>query len=155
MPLRRFVERRIRHGQDHAAIESHLSKYRKLVPSLALLIHLADSTGNAITETALLKALAWAEYLEAHARRAYASVTQAEAEGARALLRRLPKLPDVFAARDIYRNNWAYLGTPEEAHQAARLLCDFDYLREELTPSGPSGGAPKRGYRINPKARAA
>ncbi len=149
------LERRIRQGQDHAAIESHLSKYRKLVPSMALLIHLADSGGSAITETALLKALAWAEYLEAHARRAYASVTRAEVEGARALLKRLRDLPDVFAARNVYRNNWAHLGTPEETHQAARLLSDFDYLCAEWTAPGPKGGAPKQGYRINPKARAA
>ena len=148
-------EPRARSDQDHAAIQTHLSKYRKLVTSLALLIHLADNNRGAIGETALLKSLAWAEYFEAHARRAYASVTQAEAAGARALLRRLGGLPEVFAARDVYRNGWAHLGKPEETHRAARLLCDFDYLREESTPSGPSGGAPKLAYRINPKARAA
>ena len=106
------IEQRIRFGEDHAAIESHLAKYRKLVPAMALLIHLADNGGPAIGETALLKSLAWAEYLEAHARRAYASVTNAQAEGARTLLRRIRKGDladdagrplDVFAARDVYR----------------------------------------------------
>lgn len=156
-------EHRVRSGEDHAAVESHLAKYRKLVPALALLIHLADDGGASIGETALLKSLAWAEYLEAHARRAYASVTQAQAEGARALLRKIRRGDvvddagarlDLFAGRDVYRKGWAYLGNPDAVRDAARLLCDFDYLREESTPSGPRGGAPKLAYRINPKARA-
>lgn len=145
-------EGRIRSGEDHAAFESHLSKYRKLVPSLALLCHLADNSGAAVGETALLKALAWVDYLEAHARRAYASVTQAEAEGARALLYRIRRreVADLFAPRDIYLKHWACLGTPEATHEAVRLLCDLDYLREERTDTR---GRPKVEFRINPKAR--
>lgn len=146
-------EARCRSGADHAAFESHLAKYRKLVPALALLIHLADNpSGGAIGERALLKALAWAEYLEAHARRAYASVTQAEAESARALLTRIRKgeVPDPFTPRDVYLKHWAYLGTPEATHEAVRLLCDLDYLREDRI-STP--GRTRKDYSINPKAR--
>lgn len=148
-------EQRIRSGNDHAAFESHLAKYRKLVPALALLIHLADNpAAGAIGETALLKAWAWADYLEAHARRAYASVTQAEAESARALLNRIRKgeVPDPFTPRDVYLKHWAYLGTPEATHEAVRLLCDLDYLREDRIETG---GRPKLEYQINPKARQA
>ena len=96
----------IRSGNDHAAFESHMSKYRKQVPALALLIHLADDDkpSPAIGETALLKALAWAEYLESHARRAYPSVTQAEIEDARALLHRIRRgeVSNPFMPRDVY-----------------------------------------------------
>jgi putative DNA primase/helicase len=147
-------EQRIRSGNDHAAFESHLAKYRKLVPALALLIHLAETEGGPIGEGALLKALAWAEYLESHARRAYASVTQAEAEGARALLHRIRRneVPDPFKPREIYLKHWAYLSKPEEAHEAIRLLCDLDYLREERLDTG---GRPLTQYWVNPKARAA
>ncbi len=74
-------EQRIRSGNDHAAFEAHLAKYRKLVPALALLMHLADHSAGAIGAASLSKAMAWAHYLESHARRAYASVTQAEAGG--------------------------------------------------------------------------
>lgn len=146
-------EPRIRNGNDHAAFEAHLAKYRKLVPALALLIHLADDGGAAVGETALLKALAWAEYLESHARRAYASVTQAEAEGARALLNRIRRgeVPDPFTPRDVYLKHWACLSKPEEVHEAARLLADLDYLREERQETG---GRPKALYWINPKAHA-
>lgn len=155
---------RNRRGEDHPAIEAHLTKYQKLVPALSLLIHLADNGGAQVGEPALLKALAWAEYLEAHARRAYASVTNAQAEGARTLLRRIRKgdiaddagkALDVFAARDVYRRGWSHLGTPEAFYEAAKMLCDFDYLREEVAASGPKGGAPKQAYRVNPKARKA
>ncbi len=37
------LERRLRGGELHPAMESHLAKYRKLVPALALLDHLVDS----------------------------------------------------------------------------------------------------------------
>lgn len=145
-------EPRIRNGNDHAAFESHLAKYRKLVPALALLIHLAGDSGATVGETALLKALAWAEYLESHARRAYASVTQAEAEGARALLNRIRRgeVPDPFTPRDVYLKHWACLSKPEEVHEAARLLADLDYLRKE---EQATGGRPKGAIWINPKAR--
>lgn len=146
-------EARCRSGEDHPAFEAHLAKYRKLVPALALLIHLADNpAGGAIGERALLKSLAWAEYLEAHARRAYASVTQAEAVSARALLTRIRKgeVPDPFTPRDVYIKHWAFLGTREETHEAVRLLCDLDYLREEKV-STP--GRTRTDYYINPKAR--
>jgi hypothetical protein len=36
------VEKKIRGGELHAAVVSHLSKYRKLMPALALLFELAD-----------------------------------------------------------------------------------------------------------------
>ena len=147
-------EPRIRSGNDHAAFEAHLSKYRKLVPALALLIHLADNpAGGAIGETALLKSLAWAEYLESHAKRAYASVTQAEVEGARALLHRIRRreVSNPFVPRDVYLKHWACLSKPEEAHEAVRLLADLDYLRKE---EQATGGRPKGVIWINPKVMA-
>lgn len=148
------LEQRIRRGNEHPAFESHLSKYRKLVPSLALLIHLADSTAGVIGATSILKGLAWAEYLESHARRAYASVTQAEAESARALLRRIGsgEVVSPFTARDVYIKGWACLSKPDEVHEAVRYLADLDYLRKE---DQPTGGRTKAAIWINPKARAA
>ena len=144
-------EHRIRSGNDHAAFEAHLSKYRKLVPALALLIHLADnSAGGVIGETALLKALAWADYLESHARRAYASVTQAQVEGAKALLHRIHRgdVSSPFVARDVYLKHWAHLSEPKEVHEAVRLLADLNYLRKD---EQPTGGRPKGAICINPK----
>ena len=150
---RATFERTLREGNEHPAIESHLSKYRKLVPALALLIHLADNTSGLIGSRALFKALAWLEYLESHARRAYASIAQAEAESARALLRRIKagEVASPFLPRDVYRKGWANLST-EETHEAVRYLCDFDYLRSEEVKTG---GRDKKAIWINPKLRAA
>jgi putative DNA primase/helicase len=69
------LEPRIRSGEEHPAFGSHLAKYRSLVPTLALLIHLADRVSGPVTAAATRKALVWAQYLESHARRIYGIVT--------------------------------------------------------------------------------
>ena len=70
----------------HPALESHLSKYRKLVPALALIGHLADKGVGPIDDTAVLRAVSFSEYLETHARRAYAAGAEAETSAAKAIL---------------------------------------------------------------------
>ena len=143
-------EPRLRGDGDHDAIIAHLSKYRKLIPALALLFHLADNTSGAIGEAALLRALAWAEYLESHARRAYASVMQCEIAGARALLKRIKSndVPNPFTYRDVYLKGWAGLTTPEATREAVRYLADLDCLRKETQPTD---GRTKTVIWINPK----
>src|SRR3546814_10544767 len=44
------LEHRLRSGELHPAVESHLAKYRKLVPSLALIHHLAGFGSGAVGE---------------------------------------------------------------------------------------------------------
>ena len=67
------LERRLHSGDLSPALEGHLAKYRKLVPTLALMNHLADRGEGLISHRSLLKALATAYYLESHARRVYGS----------------------------------------------------------------------------------
>jgi putative DNA primase/helicase len=64
------LERRLRSGEESPALEGHLAKYRKLVPTLALLNHIGDNeqTG-AVSQKSVVRALAFARYLESHARR--------------------------------------------------------------------------------------
>lgn len=151
---RENLETRLRSGEDHPALESHLAKYRKLVPALALLLHLADDAGPAIGEVAILKALGWAEYLETHNRRAYAAVTAGDATAARALLRRMQKgeVMDGFTERDIYRREWSGLGRHEVA-SAIKMLEYHGYIRPEITSLDGAGGRPKTVWRINPRGR--
>ena len=67
---RKDLERRLRSADDvHPALESHFAKYRKLVPALALINHLAD-VGRASGEAAMLRALGSRRIPETHARRA-------------------------------------------------------------------------------------
>lgn len=65
------LEALVRSGTEHPAIEAHLSKYRSLVPSLAVLIHLAEGRIGLVSVDAVRKALAWTKYSEPHARRIY------------------------------------------------------------------------------------
>jgi hypothetical protein len=149
---REGLERRIRSATLHPAMESHLAKYRGLVPKLALILHLlADGRGQ-IGIKAMLQALAWIEYLETHAARAYASVTSAEGAGARTILAKLRggALSSPFTARDVHQADWSGLGDREAVGQAIQLLVDCDWLAE-APRENPAGGRPTKQYVANPK----
>jgi putative DNA primase/helicase len=147
-------ERSQRTSDDHPALVAHRDKYRKLIPALALICHLADNpSGGRIGAPSLLRALGWAEYAESHARRAYASVARPEITGARELLRRIraKAIPERFRVRDVYLKGWTALSKPEQAHQAARMLADLDYIREH---NEQTGGRASIAYIVNPRALA-
>jgi hypothetical protein len=118
------LEQRLRSGSEHPAIKAHLAKYRSLVPSLALICHLADGGAGSVPQEAMARAAAWAEYLEGHAQRIYRSVTQVQVEAARRLAAKLlgGELPTPF----------------------------LDWLAEEVRPTS---GRRKIVYRLNPRVR--
>jgi Protein of unknown function (DUF3987) len=133
------LEIRLRSGEEHPSIVSHLSKYRKLIPSLALINHLCDEGRGGVTQTSLLRAIAFSEYLESHARRIYSYATRPDIDAAKTLLKRLSngKLPTPFKVRDIYRAGWAGLETPAKAQGAIGLLREYGHLvAEELNTGG-------------------
>jgi putative DNA primase/helicase len=144
------LEARLRTGDLHPALESHLAKYRSLVPSLALLCHLCDlPEGGPVGAVSLLRALAWAEYLETHARRIYAPALAPDMAAAVELDRRLCDLPSPFTARDVYRKNWRYLDADGTA-AALIVLADYHRIRAEAS-EGP--GRPTVRYEVNPALR--
>ncbi|MBA3756932.1 MAG: DUF3987 domain-containing protein [Nitrosomonas sp.] len=133
------LEIRLRSGEEHPAIVSHLSKYRKLIPSLALINHLCDSDAPKVSESALLRALAYSEYLETHAKRVYSHGTQPGIDGAKAVLSKLKskKLSVNFSLRDIYKNHWTGIDTPKKAQFAIDVLLDYSHLmKEEIFTDG-------------------
>jgi hypothetical protein len=148
---RSALERRLRSTELGSALESHVAKYRKLVPSLALISHLADGGSGPITEMPLLRAVAYAEYLETHARRAYAAGGQVPLAAAKAILTRLRKsdIPMPFTARDIHRRGWSGLTDIEQVQLGLDLLADLDWL---LCERIATGGRPRFLYRLNPRA---
>ncbi|MBM3563451.1 MAG: DUF3987 domain-containing protein [Alphaproteobacteria bacterium] len=150
---RESLERRLRGGDMSPAQESHLAKYRKLVPALALINHLADGGKGPVMEAATLRALAFAEYLETHARRAYAAGSEAETAAARAILRRIRKgdLADGFTARDVHQKDWANLTDRAQVKAGLELLADLDWLAPQTQATG---GRPRTCYTINPRAMA-
>jgi hypothetical protein len=145
------LERRIRADDMAPGLESHLAKYRKLVPALAVIGHLADKGSGPIGERALMRALAFADYLETHARRAYGSGTAGDVATAKLILSRIRKgdVADGFAARDIRRKEWSGLTDNEAIKAGLELLADLDWIELNTTETG---GRPRVAYAINPRA---
>lgn len=156
-------EKEIRGDGLHPAMVSHLAKFRKLIPALALVFALIDTpdSGNLIGESELIRALAWGDYLRTHANRLYAAAVMPETTDAATLLSKIRagRLADgdgailaSFTPRQIAVKGWAGLGTPDAVRKAAELLTDYDWLRWEAVPSGAAGGRPSERYAINPAA---
>lgn len=132
------LESTIRAGQLSPALESHFAKYRKLVPSLALVCHLADGGYGPVTLASTLRAIGWAQYLAPHARRVYGSEPTRARQAARAILAKVQAgvLSSPFTARDIYRNQWAGLGEREAVRDALDLLTDFGHVVADVIQTG-------------------
>lgn len=147
---RAILERRLRSGELHLALESHLAKYRKLVPGLALILHLADGNTGPVGYRSTLQAIAWAKYLETHARRAYASIINPEVAAAKAIIERIRKgdLSRTFSSRDVWRPGWAMLSDREQVAAALYLLVDLDWLR---VTQRETGGRRATVYEVNPR----
>lgn len=144
---------RLRSEDEHPAIEAHLAKYPSLLPSLALLFHLADSNGmplGPVTIDAATRAAAWCDLLEAHARRIYQTVTAEEIKAAHTILRKLRsgRLQSPFTLRDIYRAGWAGLPDRDATAAAVAILEDHGWVSRSFLPD--TGGAPKTEYVAHP-----
>jgi predicted transcriptional regulator len=56
-----------------------------------------------------------------------------------------------FALRDVYRNCWSGLSTPEEVRAALPLLEEAGWIRREGNETGP--GRPSVNFAINPRLK--
>ncbi|MBM81276.1 MAG: hypothetical protein CMJ78_11880 [Planctomycetaceae bacterium] len=144
---REKLERRLRSGNEHPAIESHLAKYRSLIPTLALLVHLADSLTSPVSLCSLNKALSWGEYLESHLPRIYGALGTNGVTPANALASKLieGKLEARFCLRDVYRKGWSGLSR-DEAEASIEVLINHDWLAK-MELDSRSGSV----FKINPK----
>jgi hypothetical protein len=138
--------------ESNPLIRQHLAKYEKLFCSLALIFHLAEGQIGDISADSALRAAAYCEYLEGHARRIYGLVEAAKVTAAQTLGRRLSegKLQDEFTARDARRKRWSGLNTASQVEAALDLLEEFGWLRGFET-GGNDGGRPTINYFINPQ----
>ena len=123
------LERRLRSGElDSPAFESHLSKYRSLMPSLALIFHMIEicdeGVAGPVTAECAWRAQEWCTFLEAHARRVYAIGTQARIDAAHALAKRIQcgEIADGMTVRTIYRKCWA--GLDKDAVEAGLMVLE-------------------------------
>ena len=134
-------------------LESHLAKYRKLVPSLALIVHLVDIGHGEVSDTAMERALRWAAYLESHAGRVYASSSVAAADAAHAIIAKVRsgRLKQQFGSREIIRAQWSRLRDRETIQAALQLLVDHDWLSvTKVETSGRTATV----FVVNPKVLA-
>lgn len=138
---------------EHPALVSHLAKYRSLMPSLALIIHLVDCCQSGVippvSATAAGKACAFCEYLESHAQRIYGMAINNPTEAANLILRKIKagNIVSGFTVRHIQHKNWSGLNVNEKIKEGLGLLVDHNYLKEELVLTG---GRNSLIYHINP-----
>ena len=144
-------------NEDNQLIVQHLTKYDKLFPALALILHIVDcvftGASGSVSAQAALRAVAWCQYLETHARRCYGLIADAGLCSAQHLVDKIKKgkLLSGFTARDVQRHQWSRLTTPESIQAAISWLQDAHWLHCTTAPVGKQGGRPTEVYHINPK----
>ena len=149
------LEHRIRDKDLSPAMKAHLSKYRSLMPSLALLFSLADGHSDCVPLEHATRAAAWCDYLETHARRVYASAAPPEHDAARTLARHLAKgwkaKEGRFTLRDVYRNQWAGLDDSDKARNALEVLLPWEWVKLSTSDEARAAGRPSELYLRNPR----
>lgn len=155
------LEARLRSGALHAApaFDGHLSKYRSLMPSLALLFHLVEvackkpvKPAGGVSRAAAGLAAAWCAYLEAHAEKVYA-VERHPGDGAgRALAEKIRAgaILDGQTVRTIYRHQWSGLTTPQNVSAGLAVLEALHWVRVSAGPVSERGGQPADVIRLHP-----
>ena len=152
------LEARLRSNELEAtpAFEAHLSKYRSLMPSLALLFHLvvlaAGGVPGGVTFEATKLAAVWCDYLEQHAKKVYAAELYPGIEAAHLLATKIQTkaIPDLSPVRDIYRHHWTGLTTPGQVSSGIDILVDAGWAQIELVDTG---GRPVELLRLHPELR--
>lgn len=137
------------------AFISHIAKYRKLVPVLALQFFLLKkiddpSVGEAIDAESLIAAMEWARHLETHARRVYSLALNPQIHAAKSFAQKIKqgKIADGMRLRDIYRHQWSHLKTRASVDMALAVLIECGWVVvEEIRLET---GAPCEVTRLNP-----
>ena len=170
------LETKLRGDDDDPIINEHLSKYPKLMPSLAFVFHFVEvapmedvtpqrtitsafaDQPNEVPLRCAQQAAAWSGSLHSRRtpRRIYGLMANVTVQGAKRSLGKIKDgtLKEGFNAWDVYHQGWSFLDTKELAQAALDELVDTGWLREN-SPSKPSqkGGRPMSPtYQIQPQA---
>jgi len=147
----RALEHRLRSDELHPALESHLSKYRKLVPALALIHHLLSDRTGSVRSDSLEAACAWSEFLESHAERVYGAAIDESIHGAKTILRRAKSgdLGMTFTRQELHQKKWSGLTDVPAVVEATERLESHNYLRITKVETG---GRPSYVCTLSPKA---
>jgi hypothetical protein len=124
------------------AFENHMAKYGSLMPSLALLFHLVDMADGAYAGSVSLEStkrvMLWCDFLEAHARKVYASGLNPGIDGAHSLAEKIQEgaVTDGMQVREIYRHHWSGLRTQHQVAAALDVLASHNWLWIESQDTG-------------------
>ena len=138
------------------AFEGHLTKYRKLVPALALIFHavaMADgAVAGPVTAEALDLAINWSDFLELHARKLYYPELRGDASAAHALAEKIQvgAVVDGMSIKEITERDWSGLTRTGMVHAGIDLLEAALWVRRETEPTG---GRSRVNLRLNPSLR--
>ena len=143
--------------EENPLMVEHLSKFGKLMPSLALIFHCIDiadgkADGQVSAKGAQL-AVEWCKYLESHARRIYAMAASPEHETAVRLASKIKSksLSNPFTTKIVYDKGWHGLKIKKEVEAACSILIEENWLRVQEKPRLVVGGRPPLPhYYINP-----
>lgn len=152
------LERRLRSQElNCAAFESHLAKYRSLMPSLALLFWILEDPNNiygkgSVSLSSATLAIRWCDFLERHALKVYRIGKSAEAMALKKLSENIEHgmVTHACTVRSIYRKQWAHLKTPQLVEQALETLEELNWLK--VVQATVQGGKSRR-IMIHPKFR--
>ena len=135
----------------HPALQSLLSKYPKLIPSLALLFSLADGKKGSVDLVYLEMAFKWGEYLFSHAQRIYGIQTKIE-EAVSILAEKIRSgaVLSGITLREIKRKGWSGLKDEKVIESALDELEELHWLKVSESPTSKSGGRPSVRIRLNP-----
>lgn len=145
------LEQRLRHDNLSPMMKSHLSKYRSLMPSLALIFALLE-TGRKTMEVDLVstrRAITWCSILESHTAKIFQKTLHNPMISAQILGQKIKKgcLKDQETVRDLRRRCWAGLRTSEQIESAISTLQLLGWIRiEAITGKGGTSEF----IRINP-----
>jgi len=109
-----------------------------------------------VSKESALRAAAWCEFLEAHARRCYGLLMDDGIRAAQTLAAKITqgRVKDGFTVREIRRNQWRGLTTNAAIQAAVDWLEDEHWVRGEDTGgTGPGSGRRTTRYRINPNVK--
>jgi len=154
-------------------IKQHLAKYDKLMPALALVFHMiglaqlnpdalairvATDGSPRISEECAMRAAAWCDFLEPHARRCYGLAADGGLRSAQSLAKKLAGSdlrfdPTDFTARDVRRNHWQHLNEEKEVEAALDWLENKGWLFRRDKSHSPGIGRPTEHYALNPRVR--
>ncbi len=144
---------KLKNQDDHPAIISHLAKYRSLMPSIALIMHLIEHAHSdvvpPVSKEAAELACKWCVYLESHARRIYSLATNHELTAATLILNKITagKINNRFNVRDIQRKCWSGLNDNELIKKGLELLGEHNYIIAYKVSTSPRAAIR---FEINP-----